>query len=517
MKILTSDQIRQADIYTIKHEPVSSLELMERAATVATHKIIQLAEKRNCFSVFCGNGNNGGDGFVIARQLLQNGFTVKVYFIRSHKQSPENAENFARFKKLKHAVFYEISGPEFLLPGSDEIIIDCIFGTGLSKPANGIYKSVIGTINKTGCSVISIDIPSGLYCDISSQNNAVVKAEHTLTFQTLKPCFLFAENADYIGRVHILDIGLSKKFINSVNPFGNTIENDFVKGIIKPRKLFSHKGNYGHAAIVAGSYGKTGAALLATRACLRSGAGLTTAVVPKSCYSIIQSAAPEAMTVCTDKENILWGDAEVKKYSAIGCGPGMGKEKATAAFLKKLLDKIKDPCVMDADALNILSENKSWLGSLPVNTILTPHPKEFERLAGKTKNDFDRHTLQRNFSKKYNVIVVLKGKYSCITTPGGNVYFNTTGNSGMAKGGSGDALLGLITGLLAQGYAPFESAAAGIYIHGLAGDFAASEKGMYAMLASDLIENCGKAFSAVIQNTLSSVQKNSSPLLQDWV
>lgn len=518
MKILSSEQIRQADKYTIAHEPVSSLALMERAATACVKWIAGKFDRSKIFNLICGTGNNGGDGFLIASLLHEAGFTVKAFVIEGEKQSADFKTISTTINTRKNILISEInSSTDFPIFNSDEIIIDCIFGTGLNKPVSDIYKSGITSINQSGCTVISVDMPSGMFCDSTSKGNVIVRADYTLTFQTLKPAFLFAENAEFFGEVSILNIGLNDKFIHSLIPFGELTEENFIREIIKPRKPFSHKGSYGHAAIIAGSFGKTGAAVLATRACMRSGAGLTTAIIPKSSYEIMQTAAPEAMAICSEAENYISGKVAVNKFTAVGCGPGIGTEKETATFLKLLIQEVKCPLVLDADALNILSENKTWLKFLPAHTILTPHPKEFERLAGKAENDFERNRIQRDFSKKYNVVVILKGKYSCITAPEGKTFFNPTGNPGMAKGGSGDVLLGIITSLLAQSYSPFESAVAGTYLHGFAGDFAEKEKGNYAMLATDMIENLGNAFNSITQNTLSSYQKNFSHPFPDSV
>lgn len=498
MKILSAKQIREADLFTIKHEPVASIDLMERAATACFKWIVQHFDIKNKFKIFCGIGNNGGDGLAIARMLLQNSFHTEVFIVKQDKKfSPDFLINEKRLKELKHAAINEIKTKKDIPALSvDEIIIDSLFGSGLNKPVEGIYKQVIESINKSGSKTISIDLPSGMFADESSfqKNNPVANAAFTLSFQLPKLAFFFAENASYTGEMIVLPIGLDKKFIDSQESDYILTEEDDINKIIKPRNPFSHKGNYGHALIVAGSYGKVGAAVLAAKASVRTGAGLTTVYVPTCGYEIMQTSIPEAMVMCDENEKIISSSFKTDKFNVIGIGPGIGAEKETAKALKALIQNFRLPMVFDADAINILAGNKTWLDFIPPQSIFTPHPKEFERLAGKTGNHFERNKKQIEFSKRYNAIVVLKGKYSCITIPGGKCYFNPTGNPGMAKGGSGDVLTGIITGLLTQGYSPEESAIAGTYIHGLAADMAVKETGEFSMIASDVIDYIGNAF-----------------------
>ena len=502
MKILSAKQIREADQYTIEHEPVASIDLMERAATACFKWIVQHFDVINSFKVFCGTGNNGGDGLAIARMLHDSGYAVTTYIIRSGGNAAEDFKtNETRLRDLKKSIVIDIDSKKNFPEFSDgDIIIDAVFGTGLNKPAKDLTADVIKYIDNSEAKIISIDIPSGLFADQSSVDSAnqIIKAAYTLSFQVYKLAFFFAENAEYVGDVIILPIGLNEKFISSCQSNYELLEEKHIHRILKKRKSFSHKGNYGHAAIVAGSLGKMGAAVLAAKACLRTGAGLLTVHIPEIGYEIMQTSIPEAMCSTPNfschSQTISAPFVDLDKYSSIGIGPGIGTSEETANALKQIIQDYKKPMVIDADAINIISENKTWMDFIPAESILTPHPKEFERLVGKSNNHFERNKMQLEFSKRYNIFIILKGKYTCITCPDGMSYFNPTGNPGMAKGGSGDVLTGMITGLLTQGYSSKEACIAVVYLHGLAADIAVKETGEYSLLATDLINSIGKAF-----------------------
>jgi NAD(P)H-hydrate epimerase len=498
MKILPVTLIREADVYTITHEPVVSLDLMERAAGKCFSWLIQHYGKNKKFKIFCGIGNNGGDGLVIARMLAGKNIYVETYIVRYSTKSSEDFNiNLERLKKIKKSIINEINDtinlPEI---DKDDIVVDAIFGSGLSKPVNeGIASDAIKHISKSRAQIVSIDMPSGLFGEDNSYNNGnIICATHTLSFQFPKLAFLFSDNEKYVGNWHILPIGLHPDYINNAKVNNFLIEKDDCHQLIKPRKTFSHKGTYGHALLVCGSYGKMGAAVLSARACIKSGAGLVSAHIPKCGYEIMQSAAPEIMCSTDTSEQVISDIIDLKTYNAVGAGPGIGTDKKTQHALKILIQNCNCPIVFDADAINILAENKTWLSFVPQGSIFTPHPKEFERLVGKTNNENERQKLQIDFSKKYGVYLVLKGAYTCISTPAGDCYFNSTGNPGMATGGSGDVLTGIITGLLAQGYTSFESCLIGVFVHGLAGDFATKRFGYEATTASEIIHFLGKAF-----------------------
>lgn len=497
MKILSADEIRQWDQYTIQHEPIASVDLMERAAEQCTEWLMRHYPEVSSFSIFCGKGNNGGDGLAIARMLLEKNYSVAVHILEfGHKGTDDFQINLARLNKIASATISFIQSPEHFHPLShDQVIIDALFGSGLNRSLEGVTAGLVEHINASGVPVVSIDIPSGLFVDRSSKGNTIITAEHTLCFQCYKHAFLVAENAPYIGEIHILDIGLHPAFYDSLPARFELTDKPAVRSIYKPRKRFSHKGNFGHALLVAGSYGKIGAATLATRGCLRSGVGLLTCHIPGCGYDILQTAVPEAMvTIDFNSSFATKIDDDLTRYDTIGIGPGLGTASETKMLLRELFDSYRSPVVLDADALNILASQKDLFGLIPAGSILTPHPKEFERLFGETPNEFDRILLALQKAKELKVVIALKGHHSLIATPDGKGFFNSTGNAGMATGGSGDVLTGILTGLLAQGYSSVEAAVLGVYLHGSAGDMAAKALSMEAMTALDIITHIGEAF-----------------------
>ncbi len=496
MKILNAEQIRAWDQYTIEHEPIASIDLMERAATKCFEWLEENSWFVHAFSIFCGKGNNGGDGLAIARMLAGRGCTVSVNILEfGHKGTDDFQTNLARLHQYPSVTIHFIQDETNFHPlAKESVVIDGLFGSGLTRPLEGITAKLVDHINNSGRQIIAIDIPSGMSVDRSSKGNPVIKANYTLSFQCYKPAFLVAENAGFIGEPVILDIGLLTEFLPAADTNFEMIDRSIIRTIHKPRNRFAHKGNFGHAMIIAGSYGKIGAAVLAAKACLRSGAGLLTCFVPKCGYEILQTTVSEAM-ILTDANSFMTTkiNDDIPGYDAIGIGPGLGTASETRAAVKELLSEYKKPVVIDADALNGLSMEKD-LPSLPPASILTPHPKEFERLFGQSKNDFERIQLALQKAKLLNCLIVLKGHHSFIATPSGKGYFNNTGNAGMATAGSGDVLTGIITGLLAQNYSSEEAAILAVYLHGLAGDIAAKEFSQEAMIAGDIINNIGNAF-----------------------
>lgn len=499
MKIFTAQQIREGDAYTIAHEPVSSIDLMERAASACVDWIRNNFQETVPFYIFCGTGNNGGDGLAIARLLGEAGYQKHTFIVFSSDHFSTDCE--ANKHRLEHAYDAHLaaihSEKDFPDLPTDAVVVDALFGTGLNRPLNGLAAKTVTWMNSLKNEVISIDLPSGLMADESSIKGEVVKAAHTLSFQFQKLAFLMPENAAFCGQVHILSINIHEDYIkNTTASFFITDKSD-IRSIYKPRKIFSHKGTYGHALLIAGSYGKIGAAVLSAKACLRSGVGLLACHIPKCGYEILQTAVPEAMCE-TDNNQIYWTKEpeRYEQYAAFGIGPGIGKEADTVKALEKTLSGIKKPVVLDADALNIIGE-KRLLKTVLTHALLTPHPKEFERLFGKTENDFERLHLQIAKSKEYHVYIILKGHYTCISTPEGKCYFNSTGNAGMATAGSGDTLTGILTGLLAQGYNPEEAAVLGVYLHGLAGDLAAENLSQESLIASDISDYLGDAFKTL--------------------
>lgn len=497
-RILSAAQTREADAYTIANEPVASIDLMERAAIHCTKWLVEHCDGKS-FCIVCGLGNNGGDGLAIARLLKASGLNVSVGIVRYSEKTSADFRTSEEKLKAVGVSCVNISAPAhmdtMIIPGT--VIIDAIFGTGLDKPVEGLVAACIERINQSGSQVVSIDMPSGLASDTYTDEHAVVvKASHTLTFHAPKQAFLYAQNSEQVGEFTVLDIGLLMPAVGEGEK-QYYLDETYINSLLQSRTKFAHKGTFGHTLLVAGSYGKMGAAVLATKACLKSGAGLVTAHIPQSGYQVMQISCPEAMASVDKDVAAFSSKLEIESYTAVGIGPGLGVGLATRKALLPLLVHAGSSCVIDADALNIISLERNYLDVLPKGCILTPHPKEFERLTSKAANDFERHQLQIEFSKKYQVHILLKGAHSCLTTPEGDSYYNSTGNPGMAKGGTGDALTGLIAGLLAHGYVSRDAALIGMFLHGRAGDITAQKKGQEGMTAGDLIESIPDAYASL--------------------
>ena len=384
-----------------------------------------------------------------------------------------------------------------------KIIVDALFGSGLSHPLDGAWAQVVDFLNSMPNEVVSIDMPGGLFADRHTPGDAVVRATRTFSFETPKRAFFYAENAGRTGNWDFGSIGLHLDYYSKTETPFHFLTKSQATMLVRPRARFSHKGTFGHALLIIGSYGKMGAAVLAARACLRAGAGLLTVHAPRSGFLVLQTAVPEAM-YSGDRRAKKWTEVpDVTPYSAIGVGCGIGQAPETASALENLLKACSNPVagktgtkglVLDADALNLLAQHPDWWRHVPHNAILTPHPREFERLFGKSGNDFERNDLQRLKAQEHGVFIILKGAHTAIACPDGSCWFNSSGNPGMATGGTGDALTGILTGLLAQGYSPRDAALLGVFIHGLAGDLAAQEQGQEAMTAGDLTDFLGKAW-----------------------
>lgn len=501
MKIFRCEQIRQIDDYTIRNEPVSSTGLMERAAGKLAEWFTSRFSASSPVVVFAGPGNNGGDGLALARMLSAANYSVKVYSAGdSSRCSADREANRLSLLKETNVPYIIIEDETHVpvIPG-ESIIVDALYGSGLTKPLSGISALVVKNINASGCTVVSVDIPSGLFCEDNSLNerSAIVRASYTLSFQFPKLAFMFPENDQFTGSWELLPIGLHREITDSLaSPFRFTYISD-VKPLLKQRGKFDHKGTYGHGLLVGGSYGRMGAIILGARAALHSGIGLLTCHIPSKGGLILQCSVPEAMAIHDRGGSYITGTCDTSKYTAAGIGPGMGTENETGSALHNFILSFRKPLVADADALNILSENKSWLKDLPPYSILTPHPKEFERLAGKTTNSYERLNLLMNFSSEYKCIVVLKGAHTAIAMPDGMVWFNSTGNSGMATAGSGDTLTGIILSLLAQGYKSGDAAITGVFIHGLAGDIALERSSAEALTATAIIDSLSHAFNRI--------------------
>lgn len=495
MKLLTAAQTRQADAATIQHEGISSADLMERAAAAfADWLTARLApDEVDDLLVLCGPGNNGGDGLVVARLLHYGGYRVRVGLLPADKRSADFELNRHR---LPAAVPVAEWGPEQLPPiASDTVVIDALFGTGLSRPLAGAAAALVQHLNQAGARVVSIDLPSGLLADSPQPpDSPVVRARYTVSFELPKLAMLLPQNAAFVGRWQALPIGLSPRFLAEVGADMHLVDAGLLAGRLPARPTFAHKGTFGHALLLAGSKGKLGAAVLAARACLRGGVGLLTVQVPATGYPVLQTAVPEAMCLTDDCKTHLSELPELKPYQAVGMGPGIGQHDETRAVLEELLCLAGVPLVLDADALNLLGANRPLLDLLPPDTLLTPHPKEFERLTEPARDDYHRLELLREFARRHRCYVLLKGAYSCLAAPDGQLYFNTTGNPGLATGGSGDVLTGLLLALRAdRRLSPLDAALLGIFAHGRGADLAAAHTGQPGLLAGDLPRYIGQA------------------------
>lgn len=493
MKVLSGDQMRQWDRFTIETEPVSSIDLMERASQKCSNWIEGKNWGNIKVKIFCGKGNNGGDGLAIARQLTEKNFLCDVYILEFGSLGTDDFQtNLSKLHSFPANIHFLQHADFFPSIDKTDLVVDALYGTGLNRPLEGLSSELVEHINRSSATVVSIDLPSGMLADKPSVNS-IIKANYTLTFQQLKLSFLFPENEQYLGEVHVLDIGLHPDFEPAGNAIYDLTDRQIIRQIYKPRKQFSHKGSYGHALIIAGEKGKMGAAVLCTKACLRSGAGLVTAMVPEHQFEIIQARVPEAMAIAQElTESVSWA-----KYTTIGIGPGIGTSVDGAGIVQEVLTHFNKPLVIDADGLNILAANPELLLELPPGSILSPHPKEFERLFGNTSNHLESIQTAREQAQKLFVYIIVKGHFSFVACPDGEVYFNSTGNAGMATGGSGDVLTGILTGLMAQSYSAKESCILGMYLHGLSADIAVQSISQEALIAGDIVNHLAKAFLSI--------------------
>ena len=497
MKIFSKAQIYEGDKITVERQNISSIDLMERAGTQIfnwLHKRLQGAQVP--IQVFCGIGNNGGDGLVVARHLVTHGYSVKTYVVNcSDKRSKDFLINYDRIKNVTKDWPTLLSCiEEFPEIGQDDIIVDAVFGIGLNRPVSDWVKALFQHFRASKAFSLSIDIPSGLYTDkVPEDEDAVVWSGYTLSIQSPKLVFFLPDTAKFIVQWDILDIDIDAEYLYTTETDSELIGKFEVLPLYKPRDRFSHKGSFGHSLIIGGSYGKIGAVTLASRAALSSGAGLISVYVPKCGYTVLQSSFPEAMVLTDVDKNIITGIDFNIEPTVIGIGVGMGTDNLTISAFEAFLKHNKLPLVIDADSINILSKKKSLLELLPEYTVLTPHPKELERLVGTWNDDFDKLNKVKAFSEKYTVIVVIKGA-NTITVFKDKLHINSTGNPGLATAGSGDVLTGIITGLISQKYTPFEAAIFGVYLHGKAADIAIEDFGYESIIASHIIEYLGEAY-----------------------
>ncbi len=502
MKIFSAKQLAEADAKTIEVQQIDFDMLMERVGIQVSKWLdSNLKGSEVPIHIFCGIGNNGGDGLVVARLLIEKNYNVHTYIVNySDKRSENFLKNYSRIKDVTKKWPILLKDAEELPSiNKEDIIVDAMFGTGLNRPPKVWVKKIIEYINESNAYVLSVDMPSGLYADqAQKKSDVIIEANFILTFGAPKLSFFLPETALYAKYFNVLDIGLDADYLNSLQPLAQLISKRDAQNFYKPRQKAGHKGNYGHCVIIAGSYGKIGAAVLSATAAFRMGAGLVTASIPKCGYEVLQTTLPEAMVIT---------DAEVQKLSSISLpfqpdamaiGMGIGKDKVTVNALEKFLKSCEIPIVIDADALNIISENKSFLKLIPKNSVLTPHPGELERLIGEWSDDYDKIEKTKKFASDNDVIILIKGSYS-ITVFQNNLYINTSGNVGMATGGSGDVLSGMIAGLISQGYDPLVSTVFGVYQHGVAGDISSEENSVEATLAGDIVNNIGQAYVELFQ------------------
>ncbi|WP_046745824.1 NAD(P)H-hydrate dehydratase [Kordia zhangzhouensis] len=496
MKIFSASQIYEAINTTIEKNQISSNDLMEFAGTQVFNWFhSRLHGAQIPIHIYCGIGNNGGLGLVLGRHLLHHGYNVHIYIVNfSDKRTKDFLINYDRVKEFKIWPRLLSAGEEFPEMAKEDIIVDAIFGIGLNRKTSDWVKSLIKYINASKAFTVSLDVPSGLYPDHGPEDKeAVIESNYTLTGQAPKLSFFLPETGIYIQQWEAIDVGLDATYLNTTETVAQLVDKFEVLPFYKPREKYGHKGTYGHSMIIGGSYGKIGAVTLASLACLRTGAGLVTAYLPSCGYTVLQSSLPEAMVLCDEADKMITDISFDIVPKAIGIGVGMGTEKQTVAALKKFLKKQTTPVVIDADALNILAAHPTMLASIPKNSILTPHPKELERLLGEWSDDFDKLEKAKDFAKKYEIVLVIKGAHT-IVIHDGFLYINNTGNPGMATAGSGDVLTGILTGLLSQEYNPIQAAIFGVYLHGKAGDMALRNFGYQALIASDLIEHIGDAY-----------------------
>jgi len=503
MKIFYADQIKAWDRYTIKHEPTASIDLMERAAQAFVKQLLHLYPEQR-FLIFCGSGNNGGDGLAIARLLYHQHVEVEVWLLKDKILSADAQVNYDRlmqtgcsFKTITKDIL--VTEPEWLrINAQPFVLIDALLGTGLNRKADGIYAEFIHRMNATQKKIVSVDIPSGLFADTPmDEGQVIVRASETITFQLPKRSFFYVDNQSVLGNWFVVDIHLSEAYKNQTVTGIHFTQWKQIQDIYKPRFPFAHKGNFGKALLLAGSYGMMGAAVLAAKACLRSGVGLLKVYTPSCGLNILQTTVPEAMVSTDPSETEFSAVPDLSAYQAIGIGPGWSESDQALEFLTSILAVSTVPLVIDAGALNVLSKAPDMFGSIPKGSILTPHKKEFDRLVGRELSQEKQERQAMIWAKQYDVQFILKGRHSAVILSDGTIHYNSTGNAGMAKGGSGDCLTGIVLALLAQGYTSQQAAVMGAFMHGYAGDEAAKEYGQEAMLPSDLIDSIGAFFKAV--------------------
>ena len=493
-KLLSCSEIKELDSKTIENKEITSLDLMSDAVLAVEKWVINNYKKNQKFSIICGTGNNGADGILLSCKLMLRNYKIMTYYI-NEVGSTEFYHQFNYAKKIELNL-EKIDFDNLKLIEFSGVIIDCIFGVGLNREIKGKYLKLINFVNSLKKKIISIDTPSGISADTYFSSNHIIP-DKVLTFHVPKLTFFFSEYLDKIKNVEILDIGLDNSEYKRMAGIGELIDINTIAKIYRPRKKITHKGDFGHALLFAGSEGKYGASILCGKSLFRSGAGLLTFLCDEKTKEFIYKSLPEAMTSDIITKDNFSISSEIKKYKVIGIGPGLGMSKLVIKNFKQIINVVNYPIVVDADGLNILSKDKDLFAKLPKESILTPHIGEFKRIAGNFKNSNEKINLQRRISKKYGINIALKGPYTTMTDSKGELYVNTSGNSGLATAGSGDVLTGIITGLLAQNYTPFNAMISGVFLHGLSADIAVKKSHVNSLIASDITENLSSAFKAL--------------------
>lgn len=498
-KVLSAAQLKQVDQLTVQRQGISTEQLVERAAKAFIEQFLKLPLPSQQVHLYCGTGHNGADGFAIACQLHHLGFQVHAYLLPSAGSIADAAAYWMQQVSQFVTVRYLDSEQVWPQHQPDDVLIDALFGAGVNRPLEGMAASLVNHLNQLqqqGQTIVSVDLPSGIGTDVFVAGPAIT-ASYTITFAPLKLPFIMPQYGANVGQVFVQEIGLDADAVAAEPSQYWLTEEAEIRVMVKARARHSHKGHYGRALLAGGSHGKIGAMALATKACLRAGAGLVTAYVPRCGLEILQTSVPEAMVLTDVEKRLLTLPPPIINYNAIGIGPGMGTAEVTGVALRLLLEKLVTPVVLDADALNLLSLNPSLQALLPPGSILTPHALEFRRLAGASDNDFQVLDRLRKLAAKLKSIVIHKGAFTCIACADGMIYVNQTGNPGMATAGSGDVLTGIIVGLMAQGYTSLEAARLGTWLHGKAGDLATEDLGQQALIAGDIIHYLGKAWKSI--------------------
>ncbi|MCF8025845.1 MAG: NAD(P)H-hydrate dehydratase [Desulfobacteraceae bacterium] len=530
MYILTADEMREMDRRTIENFGLPGRLLMENAGRGAVRAIFSVWPDvyTRSAAVIAGKGNNGGDGFVIARYLFQHGVDVSVYLLAERgRVKGDAAANLELIETLGLQVTEmpdELSFSQYKeeIAGND-LLIDAILGTGLDSEVKGYFREVIDFMNNSRTPVFSVDIPSGLHTETGRPCGICVRADATATFAFPKLGHMLLPGAEYTGRLTIVDIGIPPYIVQSAEPKHQLLTAGWIRSQLAARDLQTHKGQTGHVLAAAGSPGKTGAAAMTAMSALRAGAGLVTLAVAESINHAVETLATEVVThpLADDKKGALGGGnadeilSLLSDKKCLALGPGIGTLETTAQLVGTLIEKSPVPLVIDADGLNCLAQNPKVLAKKQSDLVLTPHPGEMARLADTTAAEIqeDRIAAAREYAKKHGVYLVLKGARTVAAMPDGNIFVNPTGNPGMASGGMGDVLTGMIAGFIAQGKSPGIACRLAVYLHGASADLLAEKRGPFGYIATDIMNHLPETIKAVKDATFRDIAHECRPML----